>query len=245
MQNVDVARVAIEISRLGGSTVVHQEAVDAAAHLITRAHEARQREFARSKSPPGVTRDELEKHLREREERLAVPIDQLCRPPTDEEAVGSGALPAFSEFTYRDERGEQGNIRWRVYRDAREFKELIRKQAYGIYEEAAAVLKGLFSQSSWTPEKPGELPPAIVMAIRFLRENSYWLPSEHHEKLSTLKSLEQGKRFLKEYCDAAVDAYVKAKWERAQAGQLSLMEVRKLHLARELAFKSRGRKRKK
>jgi len=242
-QDVQVAQIAIEIARLRGKPSAI-EFVKEAAQLLKATREQRARESQFQDRGANLTQAGLEEQVKQHLAKELVSFTQLCRPATEAEAVGSSALPAWCTLTFANERDEQQVFEWRVYRDERDFKKLVRSHGEQIYASAVDQLREIFEKQSAEaprPEEAAEKPWAgALKAIAVLEDGAYWLPPEQEQKLLAVRSIADGSVFLKGYFTLAAQAYERKMWERLKASKATAHEVFLLNQTRKISYKTRG-----
>ncbi len=254
----EVVRLAIALAQLRG---VKEPAsfLDEAARLLTEARFALSRELKR---PEREAKEQSEHWVRLITNDLSaqrVPFAKLCRPATDEEKLGASALPAVESFGFR---GESGMVQfeWRVYRDERDFKELLEKHANRIYEakliceavaDELARLKKVaeyYQQEAKNSGQPANTEatqniPSWGHVAAHLFAHRFWFPADWRDKFLAVGSSEAGAMVAKEYVKAAIPAVREYFWKLAKADHIDSVTLFSIHQTRLGTYRTRGPKR--
>ena len=245
-QSAEIVRLAIELARLRGKDSP-EPFLHESARLLTKACSALRQERAR---PEREQKEAVEKRTQELAAELEatnVPFTTLCRPATEDEKLGSSSTAAHETFGFKTGDEKTVSFDWRVYRDERDFKELLEKHAKRIYDTTGEKLNPRPSVT----EKTGQ--PSSTEAVRTPRTwaektlsdlgNRYWLPEEWRKKFLGVKSWEAAAAILKEYVAAATQVFGEHLWQSAKAGELDVVTLYSIYQTRSETYRTRGPKR--
>lgn len=229
---LDVAKLALELARLRGGNDP-QKFLDEAARLLSEARFAVGREQAR---PEREQREQIEKMTEGLVDELQggqVPFARLCRPAQDAEKIGASDLPANEAFSFKNEDGKEISFQWRVYRDERDFKEVLAKHAKHIYQQVGEELT-LLEGSAQIHNQWGDA------AVKLLTCR-HWLPDEWEQKFLKVTNAADGATILSQYLLAATEAVEQNLWRMAEAGKLDVVTLYAVYNTRQGTYKTRGR----
>jgi hypothetical protein len=255
---LDIANLAIELARLRGQTEPGQF-LDEAARLLTEACFAMSREMSRPEREAKERSEQIIQLLKEGFTAQMVPFSKLCRPATHEENLGASALSAVEVFEFESKSGIE-RFEWRVYRDVRDFKELLEKHAKRICDakqlcnqvgaELARLKKVLETrkEEAETSSQPSSADatttlPTWGQVATALIENRYWFPEDWRKKFLAVESTEAGVMVAKEYVKAAIPAIQEKLLHEAKADNLDTCTLFSIHQTRFGTYKTRGPKR--
>lgn len=225
---IELVRLAIELARLRGEKNP-EKFLDEAAKLLTEARFALGREQTRPEREAKERSEQAIQKLAKIFSDELVPFEKLCRPAIENEKIGASALPITEHFEFDSQNGLI-KFGWRVYRDEREFKALLKKHAERIYGEAGKKLNAIQNESHW-----GEA------ALNSL--DGYWLSKDWCKKFLAEKSSNTKEAVVREYVKEATQAFFDKLWQEAKANHIGIVTLFSIFQTRQNTYKNRGRKR--
>jgi hypothetical protein len=232
-EEVQVARLAIEIARLRSSRLA-REHITEAAQLLTLARVERDKEMARHQKGDALTREEVTGLIEQWSESQRVPFDKLYRPGKRE--GGTAEQDAFEEFKIT--RGRPGQepteslFRWKVFQSQKGLRKLIQKHFDDIYSAAATdILKQL----------PKSKSKQQVIA-EYIRRENLCLVAADEKKLTAIRSAEEATAFIRDWGMRSPQTLSESVWEDAKNGRLGVDLVYALWRTREAQKKARAKK---
>lgn len=256
---MEIVRLAIELARLRDAKEP-ERFLDEAARLLTEARFALGREMTRPEREAKKQSERMSQLLAEDFSAQKVPFARICRPATEAEHTGGASeLPAKEAFGFRGETG-MVEFEWRVYRDERDFKELLEKHAKRIYDarhicstvgaELERLKKALEQRESEAQSngqtsiasEPSKLPSWSQLAAALCRDR-YWFPDEWQNRFLAVESSEAGEKLVEEYVIAAIPAFQEYLWQMAKEDHLDTCTLFSIHQTRQGTYKGRGPKR--
>lgn len=228
---LDVAKLALELARLRGTT--HPlRFLDEAARLLTDAGLAIGWEQSRPERERREQLNKLTEDLAGEFQANQVPFDRLCRLARADEKVGASDLPAHETFSFTNKDQKEVSFEWRVFRDQRELKKLLAKHASRIYQQAGKDLNSIKANRKGARH--------WGKAVVALLDARYWLSDEWRKKFLKVKEFKDGATLRAKYIAAATQAFSDLLWSMAKTGTLDVITLYSIHNTRQETYKTRG-----